>query len=130
MKQIRAKHSVPAIADRLKRAEKLPALRAVCAQADFRKTEMNRQNISSLKWGSQARAIKTHIADLPSDMQNLLAEEFEQRVIALREKLESEYAEIKRDRNEMAVLNERQFTQIESLKRLKCSKDASAGQDC
>ena len=97
MKQIRAKHSVTSIADRLKRAEKLPALRAVCAQADFRKSEMNRQNISSLKWGSQARAIKTHIADLPPDVQNLLAEEFEQRVIALREKLESEYAEIKRE---------------------------------
>ena len=116
MKQIRAKHTVTAIADRLKRAEKLPALRAVCAQADFRKTEMNQQNISSLKWGSQARTIKTHIADLPSDMQNLLAEEFEQRVIALREKLESEYAEIKRDRNELAVLKERQSAEIESLK--------------
>ena len=77
---------------------------------------MNQQNISSLKWGSQARTIKTHIADLPSDMQNLLAEEFEQRVIALREKLKSEYAEIKRDRNELAVLKERQSAEIESLK--------------
>ena len=57
-------------------------------------------------------------------MQNLLAEEFEQRVIALREKLESEYAEIKRGRNEMAVLNERQSAQIESLKAT--LKDASA----
>ena len=116
MKQIRAKHTVTAIADRLKRAEKLPALRAVCAQADFRKTEMNQQNISLLKRGSQARTIKTHIADLPPDVQNLLAEEFEQRVIAFREKLEVEYAEIKRDRNELAVLNERQSAEIESLK--------------
>ena len=116
MNQIRAKHSVTAIADRLKKAEKHPTLRAVCAQADFQRTEMNQQNISSLKWGSQARAIKTHVADLPSDVQNLLAEEFEQRVIALRQKLESEYAEIKRERNELAVLNERQSPEIESLK--------------
>ena len=116
MKQIRAKHSVTSIADRLKRAGQQPALRAVCAQVDFQRTETNQQNISSLKWGSQARAIKTHIADLPSDVQNLLAEEFEQRVIAFREKLESEYAEIKRDRNELAVLNERQSAEIESLK--------------
>jgi chromosome segregation ATPase len=123
MKQIRAKHSVTAIADRLKKAGKHPDLRAVCAQPDFQRVEMNRQNISALKWGSQARAIKTHVADLPSDVQNLLAEEFEQRVIALREKLESEYAEIKRGRNELAVLNERQSARIESLKaRL---KDAS-----
>ena len=124
MKQIRAKHSVTAIADRLKRAGKQPALRAVCAQADFQRVELNQQNISALKWGSPARAIKTHVADLPSDVQNLLAEEFEQRVIAFREKLESEYAEIKRGRNELAVLNERQSARIESLKAT--IKDASA----
>ena len=127
MKQIRAKHPVTAIADRLKRAEKLPALRAVCAQADFRRSEINQQNISSLKWGSQVGAIKTHVADLPSEVQNLLAEEFEQRVIALREKLESEYAEIKRSRNELAVLNERQFSPDRIFKG---NAQRRLGQDC
>jgi chromosome segregation ATPase len=115
MKQIRAKHSVTAIADRLKKVGKHPTLGAVCAQADFQRTEMNQQNISSLKWGGQARAIKTHVADLPPDVQKLLAEEFEQKVIAFREKLESEYAEIKRERNELADLNAQQSTKIEFL---------------
>ena len=113
MNQIRAKHSVTAIADRLKKVEKHPTLRAVCAQADFQRTEM--KNISSLKWGGQARAIKTHVADLPSEVQNLLAEEFEQKVIAFREKLESEYAEIKRERNELADLHAQQSAKIEFL---------------
>jgi chromosome segregation ATPase len=124
MNQIRAKHSVTAIADRLKKAGKHPTLRAVRAEADLQRNEIHQQNISSLKWGGQARAIKTHVADLPSEVRNLLAEEFEQKVIALRQKLESEYAEIKRGRNELAVLNERQFARIEALKAT--LKDASA----
>ena len=122
MNQIRSKHSVTAIADRLKKAGKQPVLRVVSAEADFQRTEM--KNISSLKWGGQARAIKTHVADLPSEVQNLLAEEFEQKVIAFREKLESEYAEIKRESNELAVRNERQLAQIGSLKAM--IGDASA----
>ena len=52
---------------------------------------------------------------LPSNVQKLLAEEFEQKVIAFREKLESEYAEIKRERNELADLNAQQSTKIEFL---------------
>jgi len=115
MKQIRAKHSVTAIADRLKKAGNRPVLRAVGGQADFQRTEMNRQDIPSLKWGSQAGAIKTHIADLPPEVQHLLAEEFERKVIAFREKLESEYSEIKRDRNELADLNRQQSAKIDAL---------------
>jgi chromosome segregation ATPase len=68
-----------------------------------------------LKGGSEAGTIKTHIADLPSDVQNLLAEEFERKVIAMREKLESEYAEIRRERNELADLNGQQAAKIEFL---------------
>ena len=61
-----------------------------------------------------ARAIKTHVADLPSDLQRLLAEEFEHEVIAL-SKTPSEYAEIKRDRDELANQNEQLCAILKSL---------------
>jgi chromosome segregation ATPase len=74
------------------------------------------QNVASLKGSySHARAIKTHIADLPADVQHLVAEEFEQAVIAFRAKLESEYSEIKKDRDELANQNEQLFDLLDSL---------------
>ena len=62
-----------------------------------------------------ARAIKTHISDLPVDLQHLLTEEFEREIMAFRAKLESEYAEIKRDRDELANQNEQLCALLESL---------------
>jgi chromosome segregation ATPase len=64
---------------------------------------------------SHARTIKTHIADLPADLQHLVAEEFERGVVAFRAKLESEYSEIKRDRDQLANLNEQLFALLDSL---------------
>ena len=58
---------------------------------------------------------KTHIADAPAALQDLLAEDFEQGVIALRTRLESEYAEVKRDRDELANQNEQLLALLESL---------------
>jgi methyl-accepting chemotaxis protein len=85
----------------------------------------NQQHISLVKGGRlYAQAIKTHVADLPLKAQNLLAEEFEREVIAFREKLESEYAEIKRDKNQLAVLNEQQSVRIDNL--TEALKNASA----
>jgi chromosome segregation ATPase len=74
------------------------------------------QNIAPVNGSySHARAIKTHIADLPAGLQHLVAEEFEREVAAFRAKLEFEYSEIKRVRDELADLNEQQSAQIDSL---------------
>jgi predicted nucleic acid-binding Zn-ribbon protein len=116
MNQIRAKHTVTGIAGRLKNAGKLPVLRSVCAGMDVQGMSKIQQSISSLKGGAgHVRAIKTHIADLPVDLQHLLTEEFEREVMAFRAKLESEYAEIKRDRDELAKQNEQLCALLESL---------------
>jgi chromosome segregation ATPase len=115
MNQIRAKHTVTGIAGHLKNAGKRPALRAVCAGMDIQGISVTQQNIALKERFSHARAIKTHIADLPVDLQHLLAEEFEREVVAFRAKLESEYAEIKRGSNELANQNEQLFALLESL---------------
>jgi methyl-accepting chemotaxis protein len=124
MNQIRAKHSVTVIADRLKKAGKSSVPQGIRDQMDFQ-GRSNQQHISLVKGGRRyAQAIKTHVADLPLKVQNLLAEEFEREVIAFREKLESEYAEIKRDKNQLAVLNEQQSVRIDNL--TEALKNASA----
>jgi septal ring factor EnvC (AmiA/AmiB activator) len=116
MNQIRAKHTVTGIGGRLKNAGKLPVLRAVCSGMDIHGNGMIQQNIALLQGRySRARAIKTHIADLPADLQHLVAEEFERGVMAFRAKLESEYSEIKRDRDELANQNEQLFALLKSL---------------
>ncbi len=116
MNQIRAKLAVTGIAGRLKNTGKHSALRSVCAGIDIQGMSKIQQNVALLKWrSSHGRAIKTHIADLPVDLQHLLTEEFEREIMAFRAKLESEYAEIKRESNELADFNGQQSALIESL---------------
>ena len=116
MNQIRAKRTVPGIAGRLKNGGKHPALRPVCAGMDDQGMSKIKQSSLSLKEGTgHARAIKTHIADLPADLQRLLTEEFEREVMAFRSKLQLEYAEIKRDRDELAKQNAQLFALLESV---------------
>jgi len=115
MNQIRAKHSVTSIADRLKKAGKSAVPQGRRGQVDFQ-GRGNQQHISLVKGGwRHAQAIKTHVADLPLKVQNLLAEEFEREVIAFCEKLELDYSEILRDKNQLAALNEQQSARIEDL---------------
>jgi chromosome segregation ATPase len=83
--------------DRVKNAGRSPVLRLVCSLTDDRK------------------GAKTHVMDLPADLQRLLAEDFEQGMIDLHAKLESDYYEAKRDRDKLAGLIERQSARIESL---------------
>jgi DNA-binding GntR family transcriptional regulator len=115
MNQIRAKHTVNGIAGHLKNAGKRPALRAVCAGVDTQKMAEVQRHLALQDLRSHTQVVKTHIADAPAALQDLLAEDFEQGVIALRTRLESEYAEIKRDRDELANQNEQLFTLLESL---------------
>jgi len=110
------KMNVTRTADHQKKAGRQPVLRAVCTGMDIPGTGQIQQNVASLKGSySHARAIKTHIADLPADLQHLVAEEFERGVMAFRAKLESEYSEIKRDRDELANQNEQLFALLKSL---------------
>ena len=116
MNQIRAKRTVTGIAGRIKNPGKHPALRSVCAGMDVDGMSKIKQSTLLLKEGAgHARAIKTHIADLPADLQHLLTEEFEREVTAFRVKLQSEYAEIKRDRDELANQNEQLCALLKSL---------------
>jgi hypothetical protein len=115
MNQIRAKHTVTGIAGDLKNAGKRPALRAVCAGMDTQKMAEVQRHLALKDLHSHTRVVKTHIADAPAALQDLLAEDFERGVIALRTRLESEYAEIKRDRDELANQNEQLFALLESL---------------
>jgi len=115
MNQIRAKHTVTGIAGGLKNAGKRPALRAVCAGMDNQKMAEVQRHLALKDFHSHTLVVKTHIADAPAALQDLLAEDFERGLIALRTRLESEYAEIKRDRDELANQNEQLFALLESL---------------
>jgi chromosome segregation ATPase len=61
------------------------------------------------------KAAKTHVLDLPADLQNLLSEDFERGMIDLRAKLESDYLEAKKDRDELAELIKAQSVRMMSL---------------
>ena len=58
---------------------------------------------------------KTHIADLSSELQHLMSEAFERRVIALKAKLRAECDEIRVDRDRLITVNERQAARIDAL---------------
>ena len=117
MNQIPTEHIVTRTAHRVKEAGRPLALRAVCSGMDTQEmAEVQVQGHSALKGRhSHARVVKTHIADTPSALQHLLGEDFERGVIALRTRLESEYAEIKRDRDELAKQNAQLFALLESV---------------
>ena len=117
MNQIPTEHIVTRTAHRVKEAGRPLALRAVCSGMDTQEmAEVQVQGHSALKGRhSHARVVKTHIADTPSALQHLLGEDFERGVIALRTRLESEYAEIKRDRDELANQNEQLCALLKSL---------------
>ncbi len=125
MNQIWTEHRVTRAPDHVKKAGRPPVLRAVCAGMDIHGKVKIQQNIALLKGRfSRARAIKTHIADLPVDLQHLLTEEFEREIMDFRAKLESEYAEIKRKSDDLADLNRQQSVQVVSLR--VALKDAGA----
>ena len=90
-------HKATRAGDRLKKAGRPPVLRVVCSVTDDRKEA------------------KTHVLDLPADLQHVLAEDFEQGMMDLRAKLESDYLQAKRDRDEPAKLIKAQSARIESL---------------
>lgn len=115
MDQIRTEHIVTRTADSVKKAGRPPVLRAVCSEMDTQRMAVVQRPPALKARCSHTRVVKTHIADTPSALQDLLAEDFERGIIALRTRLESEYAEIKRDRDELANQNEQLFALLESL---------------
>ena len=93
MNQIRAKHSVTVVPGRGRSTGKHPVLQMVFAHTDVQRTADDERNSASLEGGYiHAGAFKTHIGDTPAALHDLLAEDFERGVIALRTRLESEYA--------------------------------------
>jgi hypothetical protein len=115
MNQIPTEHIVMRSAHRVKEAGGPLVLRAVCSGMDTQKMAEVQGRPASKGRHGRARVVKTHIADAPSALQHLLGEDFERGVIALRTRLESEYAEIKRDRDELANQNEELLALLESL---------------
>ena len=108
---------VAAVADRMVWTGRLPTLNAICEELNVRSINKKvGQYFALWKAGhNHARVEKTHIADLPPELQHLLAEAFERRVTALTAKLNAESAEIQVDRDRLVKVNEQQAAQIEAL---------------
>lgn len=115
MNQIGTNHRVTSIGNRLKKAGKPPVPGTDFTGMDTQKTAVVQRRLSLKARQSEARAVKTHIADLPPYLQRLLAEEFERGIIDLHAKFESDYARVKSDRDELSKLKEGQSARIESL---------------
>jgi hypothetical protein len=124
MKQIKVKpnhadidfNDVVVVADNILRAGRLPTLNAICEALGMRDIEKVRQYFTLWKAGhGHTRTEKTHIADLPLELQYLLAEAFERRVIALTAKLNAQFSEIQVDRDRLLKINEEQAAQIQAL---------------
>ena len=124
MRQIKIKSSqadvnfndVAAVADRMVWTGRPPTVSAICEELSTRSIDRVCQCFSL--WEAEhnpAGAEKTHIADMPSELQHLLADAFERRVTALRAKLKAECAEIRADRDRLAKVNEQKDTQIMAL---------------
>jgi hypothetical protein len=109
-------NTVAAIADRMAWTGRLPTLCAICEELHVQSTDKVKQYFELWKTRyTNNGAEKTHIADLSSQLQHLLAEAFERRVIALKAKLKAEGAEIRVDRDRLAKINEQKDAKIEAL---------------
>lgn len=124
MQQIKTKPSsvnmsfekVAEVAERILRAGRRPSLSAICKELNTQSVNEVRQHLALWKAVHiYIRTDKTHIRDLPSDLQRLLADDFERRVVALKAKLRLECAEIRVDRDRLAAINEQRASQIEIL---------------
>ena len=109
-------NDVAAVADRMVWTGRLPTLSAICEELNVRSTGKVGQYFAMWKAAhSHNQSDKTHIADLPSELQHLLAEAFEKRVAALTAKLNAESAEIQVDRDRLVKINEQQAARIQAL---------------
>ncbi len=124
MKQIRVKSNhvdinfkdVAAIADRMVWTGRLPTPDAVSEQLRVRSNGMVGKYLALWRAGySGGPADKTHIADLPSELKHLLAEDFERRVAALKAKLDAERAQIRVEGDKLAMVNEQRASQVREL---------------
>ncbi|MDR3556815.1 MAG: hypothetical protein P4L55_18840 [Syntrophobacteraceae bacterium] len=110
MKRKRANNSVKSTERHIRGAEIRPSLVVACAT-------MHPTGAGMLKSEQiHGDSIRTHIADIPPNVQNLLADEFERKVITLRAKLETKYAAIKKEKNKVAALNREQSAEIDHLR--------------
>jgi uncharacterized coiled-coil protein SlyX len=111
-------NDVAAVADRMVWTGRLPTLEAICEELNVRNTDKVGQYFALWRTGhGHNQSEKTHIADLPPELQHLLAEAFERRVASLTAKLNAESAEIQIDRDRLVKINEQQAAQITALMR-------------
>jgi hypothetical protein len=124
MRQIKTKpnhadvgfNDVAAVADRMVWTGRLPTLKAICEELNIRSSDKIGRYFALWKAGhGEARAEKTHIADLPPELQHLLAEAFEKRMTALTARLSAESGETRADRDRLLKINEEQAVRIEAL---------------
>jgi uncharacterized sporulation protein YeaH/YhbH (DUF444 family) len=104
--------NVVEIAERMVWAGRRPTLSAICEELKVRCNDRVQRYFALWEAGySHAGEDKTHITDLPSELQHLLADAFERRVI----KLQAECAQMRADRDRLVNVNEQQTAQIEAL---------------
>jgi len=124
MKQIRIKprhqeinfKDVAAVADLMVWTGRLPTVSAICEELGARSIDRVRQCFELWKAGyNHIHAEKTHIADLPSELQHLLSDAFEQRAAASKAKLDAELAEIQAQRDRLLIVAEQHAAQIRQL---------------
>jgi hypothetical protein len=109
-------NDVAAVADRMVWTGRPPTVSAICEELNTACIDRVRQCFALWKAGyNHSHAQKTHILDLPSEFQHLLAEGFERRIIASEAKLKAECAEIRADRDRLAKINEHKDAQIQAL---------------
>jgi hypothetical protein len=109
-------NKVAEVADRMVWTGRLPTQSAICEELHVHNTGKVKQffELWKTRYGSNGLE-KTHIADLSSELKQALADGFEQRLIALKAKLNAESAEILVDRDRLAKMNKRKDAQIEAL---------------
>jgi hypothetical protein len=109
-------NEVAAIADRMVWTGKLPTLSAICRELKVRNVDKARQYFELWRAGySRNWPEKTHIADLPPELQHLMAEAFERGVTGLRTKLNAECAKLRVERDRLKKVVEQQSADIKAL---------------
>lgn len=107
---------VAAVADRMVWTGKVPTVNAICEDLNTDRIDRVRQCFALWKAGyNHIQARKTHIADLPPELQHMLNESFESQISALKARLEAECEELRRERDRLAKINEQKDAQIMAL---------------
>lgn len=122
-------NDVAAAADRMVWTGKVPTLGAICDELKARNVDKARQYFELWRAGySRNRPEKTHIADLPPELQHLMAEAFERGVTGLRTKLNAECSKLRVERDRLKKVIEQQSEDIKALTLALADAEAKIGE--